>query len=208
MKLIIPSLALIGLVASKALPESEDLGLIGDFNYEMNNEDCYEDNTDSQAGNIEDDLIIPNELGDSTEDADCEDEPVEEVDLLDVIIAEPAIPEDDTMYVTNMDDIYDEECEEDPDTVPTEITPDITEPPQPPQPATQDPDEIYNADCISDDYGETPSEPDTDYNPLENLDGILDNANHAYTDVDDMLVGVDDVEGEGDEEGFEECIEY
>jgi len=222
MKLLVTSLALLGFVASKALPESEDNNYLGgDFEYAMNNEDCYDDNSDSQAGNIEDDIIIDN-LDDNSE-LDCEDAAIDETDLLDVIIAEPAFPDDDDMTFVNRYDgeeefnsEYDEECEDDP----IDEDDDDNEPDVIPAP-TENPDNqhggdggdeyIDNADCYSEDYGNTEDsvEPEEgDYNPLDDFDSVLDNADHAYSDLDNMLVNNNDFNGEGESEPFEECIEY
>merc|ERR1712076_11804 len=201
MKLIL-QLGLIGLAVANPLPkpesENSDLAaLVGNFEeVQYNNEDCYEDNVDMKAGNDEGDLFIDNFTEES--DPDCEDDPIEEVDFLDVNVddVEPGQSDPDE-YLAKMDEYYEEECEEDPidPEDPDNELPDITteEPRMETQPGNMDGDQALD-----------------DYDDLGAFDGesLLKNAEAAYSEIDDMLSKSEEIFGAGEGETFEECIEY
>jgi hypothetical protein len=223
MKLILP-LGLIGLAVANPLPKPESEGsdlisLVGNFEeVQYNNEDCYEDNVDMKAGNDEGDLFIDNFTEES--DPDCEDEPIEEVDFLDVNVddVEPGQTDPDE-YLAKMseEEYYDEECEEDPidpedpnNELPDNIT--TPEPRMETQPGNIDGDDIYdNSDCYDEEIDSDDADQALeDYDNLGAFDGesLLKNAEAAYSEIDDMLSKSEEIFGAGEGETFEECIEY
>jgi hypothetical protein len=218
MKLILP-LGLIGLVAAVPLPKPESegsdlIGLVGDFEETLYNEDCYEDDVDMKAADTEGDLFIDNFTEES--DPDCEDDPIEVVDFLDVQIddVEPGQSDPDE-YLAKMDEYYEEECEEDPidpNDPNNQLPDDMTTPRIVTQPGNVDPDDIYdNSDCYDEEIDtDEADEALEDYDNLGAFDGenLLKNADAAYSEVDDMLSKSEEIFGAGEGEAFEECIEY
>lgn len=191
-------IALIGLALAVpvpvAQPDSES-----DIFYESElPEDCYEDETIDKAAYTEDDLHI-DAINEDSKDEDCDDEPIAEQDLVDIVIDyEPADDEQDVIYQR-----YEEQQPEYSDDCVDDI---VTEEPPTMAPKMETTEEyINNEDCygeegddISEDYFEGYDEPANEQ--LEPLDSF----DQAYVEVDKVFQG----EFEGEEEGFEECIEY
>lgn len=192
-------IALIGLALAVpvpvAQPDSES-----DIFYESElPEDCYEDETIDQAAYTEDDLHIDAINEDSPRDEDCDDEPIVEQDLVDIVIDyEPADDEQDVIYqrYEQEPEAYDDDCVDDI----------VTEDPPTMAPKVETTEEyINNEDC----YGEEGDAiEDEDYFSYEEEKSEqlepLDSFDQAYVEVDKVF----QAEFEGEADSIEECIEY
>jgi len=197
------SLALFGFALAAPAPKPENELLGESFEY-VNNEDCYDEEIDTsfQPAEIDGDAFIETEVYNSEE---CDDEPIEEVDLVDIIL--PADTDDDLTITSegefegeNLVDDYDEDCIED----------DFTTEDPPVVETTQGTDEETNApDCYGEeDFGyEELNVEDQDNYKFVGGDNILGEAEKAHTDNDEIFIetGFSD---EGNAEGFEDCLTY
>lgn len=180
-------LALLGLALAVPVPHAKPDIFSSSEEFDP---DCYADETEYEAGNIEDDLVIDNIVDG---DLDCDEEPIEETDLLDIEIDyRPAVDEEPIIFENDPVEYIDEECEDE-YTAETEAPPVFTRPPEP--------ETVDNSDCESDD-GEFVDEL-IEYEPAEEI-SPLDNYEHGFTDLDQVF----DVEGESEAAEIEECIEY
>lgn len=183
----VAALAVVG-IAAMPRPESEIWGNFED--YEGLNEDCYDDEVGQvQSGFTGDDLILPDDYNND----ECDDGPIDQVDLIDVNI-QPQYPDVDLKIpLSNYEEAVDEECEEEIVTeAPNRHV--VTEPEEPP--------------CYDENGDLIDTDEELDYgNEYNDLEDIIENAEHGFSDLDLIINTHGDIEVQNENEGYDGCLE-
>jgi len=188
-------IALIGLALAVPVPKAESESDIF-FEAELP-EDCYADTEEYSQAQTQDDLQIDNIVEEVNDD--CNDDPIEEEDLIDIQIDEvdeyaPAADEVSIKFDFNEEYVEDDCIDEN----------NVTE--QPPVITTPEPryETTADGDCYSDDSEDIDEGEYFDLGEQQGEPNPLDTFDTAYVEMDQVFNN----EFEQEQEGFEECVEY